>query len=92
MTNESKAPHIQELVTNKKAFFQFKHAAEAGNSSGQNVLGFCYEYGKGVEIDLQKALELYQKSAKAGNSTGQFNLAICYENGKGAEMVLETGK
>lgn len=48
-----------------------------------NNLGWCYEHGKGVTKDLQKAFELYRKSAELGNRYAMANLAECYDNGNG---------
>jgi Sel1 repeat len=36
-------------------------AAEAGNISAQNNIGYAFEHGKGVEVNLIKAVEWYQK-------------------------------
>jgi uncharacterized protein len=36
-------------------------AAEAGHKSAQYNLGFMFQYGKGVEANIVKALEWYQK-------------------------------
>ena len=47
------------------------------------MLGHCYRYGIGTNIDKQKAVELYQKAANLGNCTAQYNLAFMYENGEG---------
>ncbi|GBC22538.2 kinase-like domain-containing protein [Rhizophagus irregularis DAOM 181602=DAOM 197198] len=46
------------------------------------MLGYCYEIGIGIEIDMQKAFELYQKSADLENMVAQYNLGVMYENGK----------
>lgn len=36
------------------------------------MLGYCYEYGVGTEIDLKLAFRYYKLSADKGNSEGQF--------------------
>ena len=43
-------------------------------SSAYCNLGYCYEFGFGIEKDLNKALEFYEKSANLGNETGKNNL------------------
>ena len=52
----------------------------------------CYEYGEGVEVDLEKAYKLYLESAKQGNKQAILNLASCYENGKGVKKNLGMAK
>src|SRR5947209_5900625 len=42
-------------INYNKALLQSKLSADAGNSSGQNLLGCCFQYGKGGEVDLAKA-------------------------------------
>lgn len=37
-------------------------------------LGYCYEFGYGVELDLDLAQAYYEKSANLGNETGKNNL------------------
>src|SRR5438874_2518293 len=60
-----------------------------GDSEAQNNLAFCYENGKGVKIDLKKAIHLYQKSAEAGNYNAQYNLAICYKTAKESASIYK---
>jgi TPR repeat protein len=47
------------------------------------MLGYCYHYGKGVSIDMKKAIQFYYQAAELGNSLEQNNLGICFENGDG---------
>jgi TPR repeat protein len=63
----------------QKAFELFQKSAEREHLNGMTMLGYCYDYGIGIDIDEQKAFELYQKAANLGNSTAQFNLASMYE-------------
>lgn len=41
-------------------------AAEQGNAEAQNNLGNCYLNGKGVEIELPRAVKYYQMAAEQG--------------------------
>ena len=54
----------------------YKKAIETNPNLGSAYcnLGYCYEFGYGVEKDYNKALELYEKSANLGNETGKNNL------------------
>lgn len=54
-----------------------------GNAAAHCYLGFCFESGHGLEVNLQKALEHYQASAQGGHALGQCHLGICYERGIG---------
>ena len=49
------------------AFQYFQIAAQHGNASAQHVLGFCYENGKVVEVEIEKAKYWYGEAAKQGN-------------------------
>ena len=71
------------------SFSWFKKAAEQADSSAQNYLGTCYETGRGVETDLEKAVYWFQQSADQGNVYAQCNLAIMYENGSGTDKNLD---
>ena len=52
-------------------------------------LGNCYKHGRGVEKNLEKAVEWYRKSAEQGYDRGQFALAGCYEYGEGVPQDKE---
>jgi serine/threonine protein kinase len=62
-----------------------KKAADLNHADAQNKLGVCYEKGRGVEMNIEKALEWYRKAAEQGNAYAQCNLAFCYANGNGVE-------
>lgn len=49
-----------------KVFYWMSKAAELENPEGYYGLGVCYEEGKGVEIDINKAISYYQKAADKG--------------------------
>jgi TPR repeat protein len=46
-------------------------------------LGYMYENGQGVEINLSEAFKWYMLSAKQGHSNSQYNIGMMYENGEG---------
>ncbi|PKY61462.1 HCP-like protein, partial [Rhizophagus irregularis] len=73
-------------VDNQKAFELYQKAADLGNSSGINDLGYCYLNGIGTGNDKKKAFELYQKAAELGNSSGINNLGDCYQYGIGTDI------
>ena len=53
--------------------------AKAGDSEAMWMLGLCYEYGIGIEQDIERAVLLYQQSSEGGNVVGKFLL----ENAEG---------
>ncbi len=58
-------------------------AAEQGNALGQNILGFMYDYGRGVNRDYAEAVKWYRKAAEQGNALGQNILGFMYDYGQG---------
>jgi len=55
----------------------FKDLAEKGHAQAQLQLGQCYDYGFGVEMDLDKAIEWLAKAAKQGLLLAQRWHALC---------------
>jgi TPR repeat protein len=51
-------------------------------------LGVAYQCGKGVEVDLKKAVEYYKYAAEQGKPEYQCQLGILYEEGKIVEKDL----
>ncbi|RIA89585.1 hypothetical protein C1645_771983, partial [Glomus cerebriforme] len=45
------------------------------------MLGYCCDFGIGIDINKQKAVELYKKAANLGSKVAQYNLGIMYEKG-----------
>ncbi|GES92221.1 Sel1-like repeat protein [Rhizophagus clarus] len=52
-------------------------------SLNDDEIGYCYQYGIGIEKDEKKAFECYLKAANEGNIHAQYNLGICHQNGIG---------
>ena len=48
----------------EKAVRWYTQAAEQGMPRAQYLLGWCFENGKGVEKDLDRALHLYRQAAE----------------------------
>jgi len=63
---------------------RLKLNAEKGDSAAQTFLGYCYNFGKGVQKDNVEAIKWYRKSAEQGNSLAQFFLGAYYHDAKGA--------
>src|SRR6185312_2362840 len=50
--------------------------------------GFLHEQGRGVTVDLARAVELYRKGCDGGNAQGCHNLGVLYEAGRGVSGDL----
>ena len=57
-----------------KAFEYAKASADRDNHFGWYMLGLCYEYGKGTEKDIAKAIECYTVSSDYGNADAKERL------------------
>ena len=58
----------------------------------QYWLGYCYNYGTGVERDEAEAVKWYRKAAEQGYAEAQYRLGECYENGVGVTESLQEAK
>lgn len=73
----------------------FKDSAEAvklfeigANEKDTNCLtnlGWCYDYGEGVEQNHKKAFDLYLEAAYLGNIKAMSNVGYSYRHGQGCE-------
>lgn len=80
-TNKANVDQAVEFFNQKqydKAFPLLLNSAKAGNSEAQFVLGLCYRNGKGVPIDLDKAITWYTKAAEQNIVGAQHNLGNLY--------------
>lgn len=66
----------------RSAFKLFQKSANQGFGPALFFLGFCYEKGKGVEIDKKRAIELYEQSMIKKYPLALYHLALYYEKGK----------
>lgn len=72
------------------AFQLYEQAAKAKLPQAMAGLGWCYEAGKGVAVNLPKAVEWYNKAADLGDSTAQYNLGAMYHDGRGVKQDYGT--
>ena len=79
-TNNHKTPYEE--------FLEYEKAAIQGNSSAQNSLASCYQYGIGTSKDVNRAFYWYKIAAEQGNDEAQYNLGLCYFNGIGTSTDL----
>ena len=57
--------------------------AVRGNARAQGLLGFMYEYGRGVPQDYVLAAEWYIRGAEQGDPAAQYLLGLMYDKGRG---------
>ena len=57
-----------------KALELWHRAAELGHATAYTSIGYSYEIGRGVEVDMKKAVHYYELSAMRGNETARCNL------------------
>lgn len=64
--------------------------AAQGIADAQALLGFLYEYGKGVPQNFVLAGEWYGCAAEQGQATAQYFLGLLYDKGRGVprDVVL----
>ena len=63
--------------------------ANDGYAKAQANVAWMYQTGKGLEKDLNKAVEWYLKAAKQDHNIAQNNLGVMYENGWGTKKNLK---
>ena len=67
---------------------KLKSAAEKGHKKAQYRLGYCYDKGKGVKEDDEKAFYWYAKAAAQNHAKAQYQLGRCYKKGEGTKVDL----
>lgn len=73
----------QELYNEAVAWY--RKAAQQGYAAAQNSLGYAYEWGQGIEMNMQDALRWYHQAAEQGYAQAQNNLGTMYDHGKGVD-------
>ena len=69
-----------------QSFKWYARAAKEGLPEAENNLGSCYFFGRGVDVNYEKAFLLYKSSAEKGNNEAEMNVGICYAAGKGVKQ------
>ncbi len=65
------------------AFREWLPAAKGGDPNSQQMLGFLYARGRGVEKNVPEAVKWWRKAAEQGHAPAQFTLGNLYRNGIG---------
>ena len=75
------------------AYDFFKQSADVGVARALNNLGICYEYGYGVEKNIEMAMKCYIESAEKGYSHGMVNIGKAYlKNGTNSKSTDNISK
>ena len=56
----------------------YREGAQLDHRSSQFSLGWCYEFGQGVEKDKEKAVQLYRKAADNGHAEACYRIGRYY--------------
>ena len=67
----------------QKASIECIEPANLGETYPQNILGWIYLKGLGVNVDYQKSFEWLSKSSQQGNIWAKGQLGLIYQNGNG---------
>lgn len=72
-----------------KAKYWIERAHEQGAFTATTILGMMYEDGKGMPVDVPKAIELYELAVKSGAYLPCVYLARIYVQGKGVAQSTQ---
>lgn len=67
----------------------WKPLAEQGHADAQNMLGYMYRFGEGVDPDYALARKWYRLAADQGNPSAQNNLGVMYRLGLGGAQDFQ---
>lgn len=68
-----------------------RRSADAGYAAAYTYLGVLHWYGKHVEPDRERALELYERASTLGDPYGTANIGFALLDGEGVEGDVERG-
>ena len=83
MTSLRKLTGVQAAAQDKPDLRQLTESANGGDAQAQLALGWAYETGRGVAIDLATAAQWYRKSADNGDERAYFALSELHRLGQG---------
>lgn len=69
----------------KRSFYWYKKAADAGHAMSQAYIGFLYSIGKGVPQSYSEAVRWYKLAASNGSVTAVYNMGVAFEHGVGVD-------
>ena len=66
-----------------QAMTSYRKAADQGDALAQNLIGYLYQEGQGVQQDYAQAMAWHRKAADQGDATAQNWVGMFYANGQG---------
>ena len=75
----------------KRAFPYLLERARRGDAYGQNVVGYCFDTGRGVLKNHRLAVQWYRRAAKQNYVEALANLAYSYDAGRGVRKDSSKG-
>ncbi len=75
-----------------QALNELKALAKDNNAQALAELGFIYEYGVSVSVDIPQAIKYYEQACDLDGDYGCFNAAYFYEYGIGTQRTLRKRK
>jgi len=65
----------------EKAVYYYNMAAQRGNRQAQENLGYCYYYGRDMDVDYEKAFQYFALGAFDGHLISLYKIGDMYLNG-----------
>jgi TPR repeat protein len=87
-SNFNDAYEAAQAGDDTRAVSLWRKSAEQGDPAAQYALGWMYESGQGVAIDIKQATYWYKEAASQNNVAAQYVLASIYDKGTGAERAV----
>ena len=69
-----------------EGFHWYELAANGGHLGAMNMLGRCYELGRGTPANVELAAAWYRKAARGGLDWGMYNYANLLATGRGVKL------
>lgn len=70
--------NAHKFRSDEAAARHYYQIANKGDAKAQYILGLLLEEGRGIQQDLEKAIEWYTKSAENGYANAQYSLGSLY--------------
>ncbi len=76
------SPGVHDTLSGAESTFErFLLLADAGDPDAQNLIGFLYFQGEGVQQNFEKAHDYFHRAAEQGDLRAQRNLGIFHSKG-----------
>jgi TPR repeat protein len=90
LTRLYNSKEFNQIKLSKEMINFIKTETKKNNSHAENLLGYCYKYGIGVNKDYKLAFHYFKLSADGGNHHGENNLGYYYyQDGTGVNKDYE---